>query len=141
MAKVHQLAPPEEIERRYGAINDFEKQLADDGTTVIKCMLHVSAEEQRGRLLARLDDPTKQWKFKPGDVDERGRWGDYRAAYETALERCNTDERAVVRRPERPQVVPQLGDRHSCCSRPCARSDVDWPAPDYDVAEQRARLA
>ena len=103
-------------------------------------MLHISADEQKERLLARLDDPTKQWKFKPEDVDERARWDDYQAAYETALERCNTERGAVVRRTERPQVVPQLGRRHSCCSRRCAACDLDWPAPDYDVAEQRARL-
>src|SRR3954449_3188498 len=90
VVKVHELADADEVERRYGAINAFEKRLTDTGTTVIKCMLHISADEQRERLLARLDDPTKQWKFKPGDVDERGRWDDYQAAYETALERCNT---------------------------------------------------
>src|SRR3954471_14850392 len=90
VVKVHELAAPAEIERRYAAINDFEQRLAATGTTIIKCMLHISPDEQRERLLARLDDPTKQWKFKPGDVDERARWDDYQAAYETALERCNT---------------------------------------------------
>ena len=87
VVKVHELAEPDEIERRYGAINEWERKLAATGTTMIKCMLHISADEQRERLLARLDDPTKQWKFKPGDVDERARWDDYQAAYTTALER------------------------------------------------------
>ncbi|MDX6324806.1 MAG: hypothetical protein QOK15_1160, partial [Nocardioidaceae bacterium] len=91
IAKVHELAPPEEIERRYGAINDFERRLTENGTTVIKCMLHISKDEQRERLLARLDNPKKIWKFKPEDVDERGRWSEYQAAYETALARCSTD--------------------------------------------------
>jgi polyphosphate kinase 2 (PPK2 family) len=57
---------------------------------VIKVLLHISQQEQRERLLARLDDPTKHWKFNPRDLDERLRWHDYRVAYQAALERCNT---------------------------------------------------
>ena len=91
IARVRELAPPEEIERRYGAINDFEAELVESGVTIVKCMLHISPEEQKERLLARLDDPTKHWKFNPNDLAERARWGDYRAAYETALERNNTE--------------------------------------------------
>jgi PPK2 family polyphosphate:nucleotide phosphotransferase len=139
VAKVHELAEPEEIERRYTAINAFEQRLADTGTTLVKCMLHISPDKQRERLLARLDDPTKQWKFKPGDVDERARWDDYRAAYETALERCNL--------PAAPwYVIPS--DRKwyrnwaigTLLLEVLRGLDLDWPRPDYDVAEQRARL-
>jgi PPK2 family polyphosphate:nucleotide phosphotransferase len=139
VVKVHELAEPAEIERRYTAINDFEQRLAATGTTIIKCMLHISADEQRERLLARLDDPTKQWKFKPGDVDERARWDDYQAAYATALERCNTAVAPWY-------VVPS--DRKWYRNWAIAQLlldalrglDLDWPTPDYDVAEQRARL-
>jgi PPK2 family polyphosphate:nucleotide phosphotransferase len=139
VVKVHELAAPEEIERRYTAINAFEQRLADTGTTLVKCMLHISADKQRERLLARLDDPTKQWKFKPGDVDERARWDDYRAAYETALERCNIAAAPWF-------VIPS--DRKWYRNWAIAELlletlrglDLDWPAPDYDVAEQRARL-
>jgi len=139
VAKVHELAEPDEIERRYGAINEFESRLTATGTTIIKCMLHISAEEQRKRLLARLDDPTKQWKFKPGDVDERARWSDYQAAYATALERCNTANAPwyVVpsdRKWYRNWAIAQL------LLESLRALDLDWPAPDYDVAEQRARL-
>ena len=74
IARVRALAPPEEIERRYDAINEFEKRLVDNGTTVVKCMLHISAAEQKQRLLTRLDDHSKLWKFNPGDIDERRRW-------------------------------------------------------------------
>src|SRR4029077_16528387 len=66
IARVRELATPEEIERRYGAINEFEKRLADDGTTIIKCMLHISADKQKERLVARLADPTKPGEVKPG---------------------------------------------------------------------------
>jgi PPK2 family polyphosphate:nucleotide phosphotransferase len=138
-AKVHELAEPAEIERRYGAINEFEKRLTDTGTTVIKGMLHISSDEQRARLLARLDDPTKQWKFKPGDVDERALWDDYQAAYTAALERCNTANAPWF-------VVPS--DRKWYKNWAIAQLlleslralDLDWPEPSYDVAEQRARL-
>ena len=139
VVKVHQLAEPDEIERRYGAINEWEARLAATGTTFVKCMLHISADEQRERLLARLDDPTKQWKFKPGDVDERGHWDDYQAAYATALERCNTAVAPWY-------VVPS--DRKwyrnwaiaNLLLETLRALDLDWPKPDYDVAEQRARL-
>jgi PPK2 family polyphosphate:nucleotide phosphotransferase len=139
VVKVHELAPLAEIERRYDAINAFEQRLVEDGTTLVKCMLHISADEQRGRLLARLDDPTKQWKFKPGDVDERARWDDYRAAYETALERCSTEAAPwyVVpsdRKWYRNWAIAQL------LLETLRSLDLDWPAPDYDVAEQRDRL-
>jgi len=139
VAKVHELAEPDEIERRYGAINEFEKRLTDTGTTVLKCMLHISSDEQRTRLLARLDDPTKQWKFKPGDVDERARWDDYQAAYATALERCNPANAPwyVVpsdRKWYRNWAIAQL------LLETLRALDLEWPAPTYDVAEQRARL-
>ena len=139
VVKVHGLADEDEIERRYAAINAFERKLTDTGTSVIKCMLHISAEEQRARLLARLDDPTKQWKFKPGDVDERARWDDYQAAYAVALERCNTANAPwfVVpsdRKWYRNWAIAQL------LLETLRSLDLSWPAPDYDVAEQRARL-
>ncbi|HEX2893550.1 MAG TPA: PPK2 family polyphosphate kinase [Marmoricola sp.] len=139
VVKVHRLADADEVERRYDAINAFERKLTDTGTTVIKCMLHISADEQRERLLARLDDPTKQWKFKPGDVDERGYWSEYQAAYEVALSRCNTANAPwyVVpsdRKWYRNWAIAQLLLEH------LAALDLQWPAPDYDVAAQRARL-
>jgi PPK2 family polyphosphate:nucleotide phosphotransferase len=85
VVRVHDLAP---WEGRYAEIDRFE---AKAGVTWIKCMLHISRGEQRERLLARLSDPTKRWKFNEGDLAERKRWDDYQAAYRDALERCNTD--------------------------------------------------
>lgn len=137
--RVHELVDEAELERRYEAINAWEKGLVEEGTLVLKCFLHISADTQRERLLARLDDPDKQWKFKPGDVDERQHWGDYQRAYETALERCSTDAAPWY-------VVP--ADRKWYRNWAVARLLLDalrgmelaWPEPDYDVAEQRARL-
>ncbi len=91
IGRVRQLAPADEIERRYDAINDFEQRVVESGTTIIKCMLHISADEQKARLLERLDNPTKHWKFNPADIDERKRWDDYQCAYATMLEDCSTD--------------------------------------------------
>jgi len=92
VAKVHELAPPQEIERRYEQINRFERQVAAGGTTIVKVCLHISPEEQRERLLARLGDPTKRWKFREADLDDRDRWTEFQAAYEIALRRCSTEE-------------------------------------------------
>jgi PPK2 family polyphosphate:nucleotide phosphotransferase len=91
IARVHGLAQPEIVEKRYGEIARFESQLVDQGYALVKCFLHVSYDEQRERLLARLDDPAKHWKFNPGDLAERARWAEYQEAYRIALERCSTD--------------------------------------------------
>ncbi|HKW55617.1 MAG TPA: polyphosphate kinase 2 family protein [Stellaceae bacterium] len=90
IVRVHGLVPPDRIETRYEAINNFEKLLAENGTTIVKFFLHVSKKEQIRRLEARLDDPTKHWKFSPDDLAERKRWNDYMTAYEIALTRCST---------------------------------------------------
>ena len=140
VARVHELADEEEIERRYEAINAWEKKLVDEGTVVLKCMLHISAEKQRERLLARLDEPAKQWKFKPHDVDERQRWKEYMKAYEIALERCNTDAAPWY-------VVPSDHKWYrnwavgNLLLEALQGMRLEWPKPDYDVDEQRARLA
>jgi PPK2 family polyphosphate:nucleotide phosphotransferase len=77
--------------RRYGAIERFEAELASAGTRVVKCFLHISPDEQRERLLARLDDPRKHWKFSPGDLDDRELWEDYMTAYAETLERSTSE--------------------------------------------------
>jgi PPK2 family polyphosphate:nucleotide phosphotransferase len=91
VARVRGFAPADEIERRYGQINAFERMLVENGTTILKFMLHISKEEQRERLQARLDEPRSRWKFDAGDLDDRKHWDDYQAAYETMLERCSTE--------------------------------------------------
>jgi PPK2 family polyphosphate:nucleotide phosphotransferase len=91
IVRVHNIVPRSAWRRRYDQINAFEKLVVDEGTTVLKFFLYIDKDEQRKRLQARLDDPTKRWKFRLGDLDERKRWDDYIAAYEDALERCSTD--------------------------------------------------
>ncbi len=139
IVRVHGLAEPETVERRYDEINEFEAGLAAEGVVVLKCMLHISADEQKERLLARLDSPDKYWKFNPADIDERERWDDYRTAYEIALERTNTEIAPwyVVpsdRKWYRNLVIGQLLLEH------LRGLNLQWPPADFDVEQQRRRL-
>lgn len=90
VVKVKNYASPEAVERRYGEINAFEKILADNGTKILKFMLHISKEEQAKRLRERIETPEKRWKFNPADLEDRALWDDYMAAYEEAVNRCST---------------------------------------------------
>jgi PPK2 family polyphosphate:nucleotide phosphotransferase len=90
VVRVHALVPEDVWRRRYDLINDFEENLAAAGTKVIKLYLHISKEEQAQRFQARIDDPAKRWKFRRGDLEERARWDDYRAAFDEVFERTST---------------------------------------------------
>ena len=140
VVRVHDLVPRRVWQRRYDAINRFEKSVVDRGTTVIKVMLHISSDEQRVRLAERLDRPDKHWKYHPGDVTERERWADYQTAYDVALRRCSTEQAPWF-------VVP--ADRKWYARLAVQRLLLDalrglslgWPAADFDVEVERARLA
>jgi PPK2 family polyphosphate:nucleotide phosphotransferase len=140
VVRVHQLAPPDEVERRYDAINAFEAELAAGGVTIVKCMLHISAETQKERLLARLDDPTKHWKFNPGDIDERAHWPAYREAYEIALERTNTEVAPWYVVPSDHKWYRNLAIG-ALLHDTLSRMNPQWPRADFDVEEQKRRLA
>jgi len=90
VGRVRKLAPAEEIEHRYDQINAFERMLTENGTTILKFMLHISKKEQGERLQARLDEPKSRWKFDPHDLEDRKLWTEYQAAYEIMLNRCST---------------------------------------------------
>ena len=139
IARVRKLAEPDEIESRYDAINLFEEGIAHAGTAVIKCMLHISAKEQKKRLLARLDDPTKYWKFHPGDIDEREVWSAYQEAYEVALERTNTEIAPWYVIPSDKKWFRNLAVGQLLLAA-MRGMDLQWPAADVDLEEQRARL-
>ncbi|WP_411731000.1 PPK2 family polyphosphate kinase [Paeniglutamicibacter sp.] len=138
--KVRELSPAEEIERRYGAINDFEANLVDKNTTVIKVMLHISKDEQRKRLAERLDREDKHWKFNPADIDERGLWDDYMGAYETAIQRTGTEAAPWFVVPADKKWYARLAVA-TLLREALEAIDPQWPAADFDVAEQRSRLA
>ena len=91
VVRVHELVPKAVWSKRFDQINDFERILSENGVTILKFFLHISREEQKERLLERLHDPLKNWKFEVGDLDERKRWDDYTEPYEDVLEKCSTE--------------------------------------------------
>jgi len=91
VVKVREMAPAEMIEQRYEQINAFERHLTENNVTILKFMIHISKEEQRERLQARLDEPDKNWKFNSGDLEDRKLWDKFADAYETMLDRCSTE--------------------------------------------------
>jgi polyphosphate kinase 2 (PPK2 family) len=83
--RVNELVPVSVWSKRYKQIRDFEEMLHDEGTTIVKIMLHISKAEQKERLQARIDDPSKNYKFNPSDLTSREKWDEYMAAYEEAI--------------------------------------------------------
>ncbi|MEV8267169.1 polyphosphate kinase 2 family protein [Microbacterium sp. NPDC076911] len=140
IGRVRELATADEIERRYGAINDFEKRLTDSGVRVVKVMLNISRDEQKSRLAERLERPDKYWKYNPGDVDERQLWDDYMAAYQTMFERTSTDHAPWYVVPANRKWYARLAVQHLLLE---ALEDIDphWPAATFDVEAEKARLA
>jgi PPK2 family polyphosphate:nucleotide phosphotransferase len=90
IVRVRKLVPKNVWRTRYDHINYFEQLLADNGVTILKFYLHISKEEQKERLLARLHEPDKRWKFNPTDLDSRAQWDDYMQAFEDVFEKCST---------------------------------------------------
>jgi polyphosphate kinase 2 (PPK2 family) len=127
------------VERRHREIVRFEHQLAEDGVAIVKVFLHLSPWEQKQRLLARLDDSAKRWKLDPADIDDRALWPAYQRAYETVLERTDTDTAPWY-------VVPsdRKWYRNWAVGRLLLETltelDPRLPEPTYDVAQQRDRL-
>jgi PPK2 family polyphosphate:nucleotide phosphotransferase len=136
VVRVHELVPESEWSTRYDRINEFEFRVVDSGCHIVKVMLHISRDEQKRRLAQRLEDPTKYWKYNPGDLTERTYWDDYQAAYQDALTRCSTDAAPWY-------VVP--GDRKWYRDWVIANLLVDalremsptYPPAGFDVMEQR----
>ena len=139
IGKVRQLAGLKELARRYDAINAFEQDFVDSGGVLLKCFLHITAGDQKERLAARLDDPTKYWKYSPGDLDERAFWGDYQDAYAVALKRCGEAAPWHLvpsgRKWYRNWAVATL------LLEQLRGLDLAWPEPDFDVEAEKQRLA
>ncbi|MGB2571959.1 PPK2 family polyphosphate kinase [Micromonospora citrea] len=139
VARVDALVPEATWRARYDEINAFERELVDAGVTLVKVMLHISRAEQGERLMERLTDPTKHWKYNPADLDSRARWDDYQGAYAEALGRCGTDVAPWF-------VVP--ADRkwyRDWAVSHLLRETFDtlhlgYPAAGFDVARERQRL-
>jgi len=139
VARVESLVPERTWRSRFSQINGFERELAGEGFTLVKVMLHISYDEQRERLLERLTDPTKHWKYNPADVDARSRWTDYQAAYNDALGRCSTEHAPW-------HVVP--ADRKwyrdwavaNIVLEAFKEMRLSYPEADFDLDAERRRL-
>ena len=138
--RVRGFAPAEEIERRYGAIREFEAELAAAGTRVVKVMLHLSKDEQKERLAERLERPDKHWKFNPADIDERALWDEYQEAYRIALLRTDAADAPWFVVPADRKWYARLAVQQLLIET-LEGLDLDWPEADFDVEEQKARLA
>lgn len=125
VVKVRKLAPAKLVDQRYDQINNWEKMLAENGTRILKLMLHISKEEQGERLRERLEVPEKRWKFNPGDLEDRKLWDDYQAAYETVLQRCSTSHAPW-------HVVPaDSRSRRDAIAARLIRAELEAMKPEY----------
>ncbi|MEN3321064.1 MAG: hypothetical protein V7643_4466 [Mycobacterium sp.] len=140
VVRVHNIVPPDVWGKRYDEINRFEKNLVDEGTTIIKAAMFVSLDEQKARLSERLKRPDKYWKYNPGDVDERLMWPAYQEAYQAMLERTSTEYAPW-------HVVPCDRKWYSRLAilelliEALEGLDLSWPPADFDVKAEKKRLA
>jgi PPK2 family polyphosphate:nucleotide phosphotransferase len=140
IARVDELVPEDVWRQRYTEIARFEAELASHGVTIVKCMLHISAKEQAERLVARLDDPAKRWKYDPADLDARAKWPAYQDAYAEAMRRTDTDDAPWY-------VIP--ADRKwyrnwaiaALLAETLTALAPRFPEPAFDVDAERAKLA
>ena len=138
VVRVHDIVPEARWSRRYDHINAFESLLADEGTTIVKLFLHISKDEQRERLQARLDTPEKNWKFDKDDLVERERWDDYQEAFRVMLERTSTDHAPWY-------VIPadRKWFRNLLVSEIIVNTleelKMQWPRPEEGITDLRVR--
>ncbi|MBD5787642.1 polyphosphate kinase 2 family protein [Cellulosimicrobium terreum] len=140
VARVASLAPPEEIEKRYDEINAFEEKVVASGTPIVKVALLVSYEEQRARLMERLERPDKFWKYDPSDVDSRSRWPAYQDAYQAVLDRTNTEHAPWHTVPVDRKWFARLAVSELLLDA-LRRLDLGWPPAAFDVETEKRRLA
>lgn len=139
VVRVHSLVPEAQWKRRYEQINAFERLLVEEGTTILKFFLHIDKEEQRERLLARLDEPDKRWKFNPGDLKERELWGSYEQAYEDVLSKTSQEHAPWI-------IVPANRKWYRDLIISVALVDtlknlkMEYPQPADDLETYRAQL-
>ena len=129
-----------ELEERIAEINDFERELADSGTQIIKCMLHISYDEQRERFLRRLRRDDKRWKFSEGDVDTRRHWNEFQAAYSRVIGETTPDHAPWFVIPSDHKWYRNWAIAHLLIAT-LDSMGLDYPQPDLDIADLEARLA
>jgi PPK2 family polyphosphate:nucleotide phosphotransferase len=140
IVRVHNLVPPDVWGARYDEINTFERELVDGGMTLIKVAMFISLDEQKAQLLERLDDPTKYWKYNPGDIDERKQWPKYQEAYQAVLDRTSTDYAPWHVLPCNKRWYSRLAVTELLIDA-LEGLDLSWPPADFDVEAEKKRLA
>ncbi|GAA1259135.1 polyphosphate kinase 2 family protein [Oryzihumus leptocrescens] len=140
IVRVRRLVPEAVWSARYEQINSFEAQVSAGGTEIVKVMLNISPEEQKLRLMSRLDRADKHWKYNPGDTDERKLWDEYMRAYQVALERCSTDVAPWYVVPADRKWYARLAVQQLLLER-LRSMDPQWPTATFDVAAEKRRLA
>lgn len=138
VVRVHELAPKGVWSKRYDEINAFEQYLTDCGIIVLKFFLHISKDEQRKRILERIDDPTKNWKLSPADFEERKYWDDYVKAYETALSRCNNKAAPWFLIPANKKWYRNLAVSRILVET-LGALDMKFPKPSFDLSRMRLK--
>ena len=139
VTRVKGLVPPKVWRKRFRQINDWERTLAENGVTILKFFLHVSRDEQKARFLERLDDPTKNWKFRPEDLEARGMWKDYSRAYSDIFKRCSTPWAPWFIVPSDDKRVRDYLVAHRVV-RALKRMNPQFPAADPDVLAWRDKI-
>ncbi|MBF6334406.1 polyphosphate kinase 2 family protein [Nocardia abscessus] len=140
VVRVHNLVATTVWGPRYDEINAFERELVDEGTTLVKVAMFVSLGEQKRRLAERLERPDKFWKFNPSDIDERAFWPAYQEAYQAMLDRTSTEYAPWYVVPADRKWFTRLAVTELLITA-LERLELDWPPPRFDVAEQQRRLA
>jgi PPK2 family polyphosphate:nucleotide phosphotransferase len=140
IVRVHDLVSEAVWSARYDQINAFEQEVAESGTTVIKVMTHISKDEQKARLMERLDRPDKYYKYNPGDVDERGHWDDYMEAYQAVLDRTTTAVAPWYVVPADRKWYARLAVQQLILDA-LRGMNLQWPLADFDVEVEKKRLS
>jgi PPK2 family polyphosphate:nucleotide phosphotransferase len=138
--RVRSLSTPDVIEKRYDLIREFETELVNDGTTLIKVMLHISPDEQKDRLRERLDRPDKHWKYNPSDIDERAYWAAYQEAYQLAIDKTSTPDAPWYVVPANKKWFARLAVQRLL--RDALREmNPQWPTAAFNLEAEKVRLA
>lgn len=139
VVRVENLVPREVWEQRYDEINAWEKSLHDQGYTFVKCFLILSKDEQKGRLLERVENPEKYYKHNPGDLDTRAKWDQYMAAFSAMLSRCSTDHAPWYVIPADKKWYKDWAVAELLREK-LADLDLQWPAAEFDVEAELKRV-
>ena len=140
IVRVHDLVPEDVWSKRYAQINAFEREVTANGTTIIKVMTHISRDEQKARLMERLERPDKHYKYNPGDVDEREHWSAYMEAYQAVLDTTSTVGAPWYVVPAEAKWYARLAVQQLLLAA-LREMDLGWPAADFDVEVEKKRLA